>query len=274
MRTFQMKSYLNLGYKLIASGDRVETRTGPTRSLTGQSLSFDLSEGFPLLTSKYINFNHIKHEGIWYLMGTDSIKYLKDHNIHIWDAWASPEDSIGPTYGYQWRNFNNDSDNGDQFRAVVSMLRTDRSTRRAIINGWNPLQLAEMALPPCIVNLHFIPRGSIDANTTQLLDLVVYQRSADFCLGVPYDIAEMALLLHIMSELAGYTPGKLTVMYGDLHIYENHIQTFLTEQASNPTHLLPTLANLSITPINEYFDIKCDLINYIHGPRIRYELAV
>jgi len=230
-----MRNYLELGNKIIEQGDRVETRTGFTRSLTGESLSFNMADGFPMLTTKYINPLHIKHEVLWYLMGTTSIEYLQNNNIHIWDNWADEYNDIGKTYGYQWRRFNGDNHLGDQYKNAINLLKMDPFSRRILINGWNPLELHEMNLPPCIINLHLIARPD------NKLDLVVYQRSADFCLGVPYDIAEMALLLHMICAEVDMIPNKLTITYGDVHVYENHIDTFKTVQAIRTPSKLPTL---------------------------------
>lgn len=257
-----MKKYIDLGLKLINDGELHETRTGTTKSLTGQMLSFDLVNGFPLVTTKYINFEHILHEVLWYLKGTDSIEYLQKHNIHIWDAWADKNNSIGKTYGYQWRSFNGDPALGDQWQNAITLLKTNPSSRRIMINGWNPLQLHEMNLPPCIINLHFI------AQNDNKLDLVVYQRSGDYCLGVPYDIAEMALLLEIMSHTVGMHASKLTIFYGDLHIYENHIETFLKEQSMRMPLYLPKLS------INSLYDADIKIENYQHHKKIKYQIAV
>lgn len=255
-----MKQYSDLGLKLITHGEPVKTRTGPTRSLTGEMLSFDLSEGFPLLTTKKINFNHILHETLWYLKGTSSIEYLHEHNIRIWDNWATDND-IGKTYGYQWRRFNDDTLLGDQYKNVIHLLKTQPESRRIMINGWNPLQLHEMNLPPCIVNLHFIVRNN------SKLDLVVYQRSADFCLGVPYDIAEMALLLHIVAHETNFAANKLTICYGDLHIYENHVETFKDVQFIREPRPLPKLI------FNEDYT-QIHLENYNPHDKINYPISI
>jgi thymidylate synthase len=266
-----MKNYLELGRKILSKGELMNTRSGPTRSLTGQILEFDLEKGFPLLTTKWINFDHIKYETIWYLKGTGDLTYLHDHKIKIWDNWAK-DNNIGKTYGYQWRSFNDDPTLGDQYQAVLTALREDPSSRRIIINGWNPLQLSEMQLPPCLVMLHFLARSD------QKLDLVVYQRSADFCLGVPYDIAEMAFLTHIVAQEVGMIPGKLTICYGDVHIYENHVQTFLTEQYKNKPGKLPTLKTWDIdlaTMIQIQLDPEqFELMNYVSAGKIKYPISV
>lgn len=244
-----MKQYLQLGTKLLEEGELVTTRTGATLSLTGQHLSFDLTKGFPLLTTKKINFNHILHEVLWYLKGTSSIDYLHEHNIKIWDNWAVDND-IGKTYGYQWRQFNDNKELGDQYRNAIHLLKTQPESRRIMINGWNPLQLHEMNLPPCIINLHFLTRND------NKLDLVVYQRSADYCLGVPYDIAEMALILHIVAHETGFDVNKLTIFYGDLHIYENHIETFKSIQAIREPRDLPKLIfndDYTLVKLEDYY---------------------
>lgn len=254
-----MRNYIELGSKIIMDGKYKKGRNATTLSMTGQMLEFNMADGFPLLTSKYINFNHILHETLWYLQGTTSIEYLHKHNIHIWDNWAKNND-IGKTYGYQWREFNGNDELGDQWINAQILLKSNPTSRRIIINGWNPLQLHEMALPPCLINLHFLSNEG-------KLDLVVYQRSADFCLGVPYDIAEMALLLHIMARDTDLKPNKLTIMYGDIHIYENHISKFVNVQMQREPRELPRLV---MSHKNE--DIT--LLNYNPHDKINFKISI
>lgn len=259
------QNYLILGLDLINNGHVKDTRTGKVRSMSGRSLSFDLQKGFPLLTTKYINIKHILYEVVWYLMGTESIDFLQSHGIHIWDDWADSNNSIGKTYGYQWRHFN---DITDQVAEVKRLLKEDKYSRRIMINGWNPTQLSEMALPPCIVNLHFI----VEDNK---LNLVVYQRSADFCLGVPYDIAEMALITHLFADDAGLDVGTLTMFYGDIHIYENHIDNFISKQYINMQYPFPTLnMNVVKKSIKDNVLHEGILVDYKHAPTVKYKISV
>lgn len=260
-----MRTYLNKGLDLIHDGVVKDTRTGRVTSLIGQSMVFDLTEGFPLLTTKKINMKHIVFEVAWYLQGTTSINYLTERGINIWNNWADKDNSIGKTYGYQWKHFN---DVYDQVAEVKRLLKEDKYSRRIMINGWNPIQLNDMALPPCIVNLHFI----VEDNR---LNLVVYQRSADFCLGVPYDIAEMALITHLFADEAGLNVGKLTMFYGDLHIYHDHINTFLSDQYLNIVYELPQLNLDAVKETIRTGLAQPDLVlNYRHGPAVKYPIAV
>jgi thymidylate synthase len=250
-----MENYKQLGYKILNEGSKINGRNGVVYSLFGEQLKFDLTKGFPLMTSKYINFNHIKHEVIWYLMGTDKIDYLKEHKIHIWDKWADKNNSIGPTYGVQWRNFNG----RDQVKEVINGLIHKPFSRRHIINGWNPNELHLMALPPCIVMIHF------NVDSRYRLHAVVYQRSADFAVGVPYDIAEMALLTHYIANEALLEPGSLTMQYGNIHIYGEHVET-LKEQLKAEYDQLPVLKL-------EHNDLAtAEVVGYNPGKKYKYEV--
>lgn len=262
-----MRNYLDLGLKIINEGKWLDSRNGKIKALFGEQLKFDLTDGFPLMTTKYINFEHIKHETFWYLKGTDKIDYLKEHNINIWNLWADENNSIGPTYGVQWRNFNNT--NYDQVLEVIRLIKEDPFSRRIIINGWSPSQLDKMALPPCLVLIQFHVDNYNKLHTT------VYQRSADFCLGVPYDIAEMALLTYIIAEYTNKQVGTLTVHYGNIHFYEEHIETFKNEQLFRSITALPKLfiTNLPLS-IDKLGEENTDIIltDYNPRPRIKYKI--
>lgn len=258
-----MKQYKELCSKIIEQGHFKEERNGRTLALFGQILEVDLSEGFPLLTTKYINFRNIVVETLWYLLGTDKIDFLADNGVKIWNKWADENNSIGKTYGYQWRNYN--SEMKDQVSDVIKQIR-DGGSRRMIINGWNPLQLDEMALPPCLVLLQF-------HLVNRTLHLTVYQRSADMMIGVPYDIAEMALLLSMVAHVTNNRVGKVTFMYGDVHIYLDHVITYLTKQHNAIGAPQPQLKIKSIKSSIDDFSINDFLlINYFEGEKIKYEV--
>lgn len=231
-----MHNYVSLAHKILEQGHTEYTRLGvPTLALHNQFLSYNLQEGFPLMTTKHVGHKSIIIETLWYLKGTTSIKYLEDNKVYVWSKFATPEGEIGKTYSYQFRNFNGI----DQLAEVINQLTTiDKVTdRRAIINLYNPADLKEMTIPPCITSIQF-HKYWIDGKA--YLDSSVFQRSADFCLGVPYDIAEMALLTHIMAVYSGSTAANMTVFYGNVHIYEPHIAE-LKKQLANPVHTLPKL---------------------------------
>lgn len=258
-----MKNYMKLGHNILKNKNVVSSRNGEIYANYGESLKFDLKKGFPLLTNKYINFDHILHETIWYLKGTDKITYLKENNIHIWNLWADDNDSIGPTYGVQWRNFNGI----DQVKQVVEDLKTNKYSRRIIINGWNVNQLDEMALPPCLVLLQF----NVDKNNK--LHTVVYQRSGDFAIGVPYDIAEMALLTHILANICDLKLGELTMQYGNIHLYMEHVDVFKKIQSKNKMYKLPKLViKKKLKNIDNINASDIVLKNYKHAPHIRYKI--
>ena len=259
-----MKSYLDLGNRILKNGTTITGRNGKVKALFGEQLKFDLKDGFPLLTTKYINFNHILHETIWYLKGTDKITYLKDNKINIWNLWADENDSIGPTYGVQWRDFNGMKK--DQVKEAIELLRHDPHSRRIIITGWNPLQLRDMKLPPCLVLIQFHVDDDLKLHTT------VYQRSADFCIGVPYDIAEMALLTHIIANIVNMEIGTLTMQYGNIHLYQEHQQIFRDIQSQRETRKLPKLEIKHILDIDNIDSKDITLRDYTSDTKIKYNI--
>jgi thymidylate synthase len=260
-----MENYNHLAKKILTEGDIKISRQGvTTRSLSGESLKIDLRKGFPLLTNKFIRFNHIGTEVLWYLKGTDKITYLKENNVHIWDSWADEHDSIGKTYGYQWRNFN--SEGIDQIQQAIDLLKNEPTSRRIIVNGWNPAQLNEMRLPPCVMTLQFISNG-------KYLDLVVYQRSADYAIGVPYDIAEMALINMMVASIVNMTPRYLIMQFGDVHVYNPHVEA-LSAQIEKEIKELPTLTINIKNKLEDYIRQDFVLNNYSTKEKIKYEVYV
>lgn len=232
-----MKNYIKLGQRILKQGIRQETRLVSTLALHNQSLSFDLTKGFPLMTTKHVGQKSIIVETLWYLKGHTNIEYLNKNNVHVWDMFADEHGEIGKTYSYQFRNFNG----VDQVMEVINKLNqfhVDGITdRRAIINLYNTAELNEMSIPPCITMLQFHiykQKGKI------YLDSTITQRSADFCLGVPYDIAEMALLTHIIATYVKAIPKNMTIFYANIHVYEAHIEV-LKEQLQAVPQKLPTL---------------------------------
>lgn len=231
-----IKNYIELGKKILSEGIKENTRVGPTIALHNQFLSFNLDDGFPLMTTKHVGPKSIIIETLWYLKGTTSINYLEDNKVFVWSKFADANKDIGKTYSYQFRNFNG----VDQVKDVIKKLNNDEdfiTDRRAIINLYNVSDIPEMSIPPCIGLLQF---NAYWVDGVKYLDTTIYQRSADFCLGVPYDIAEMALLANIIATYTRSIPKNLTFFYSNIHIYCDHIET-LKEQLENEPQKLPTL---------------------------------
>lgn len=232
-----MKNYVSLGNRLIKSGIKQNSRIGPTRALHNQVLKYDLTKGFPLMTTKFVGHRSIITETIWYLQGTESIKYLEDNKVFVWSQFADENKSVGKTYSYQFRNFGG----VDQVKEVIKRLTKDDdekfTDRRAIINLFNTAELDEMSIPPCIATIQF---NVYWVKGIKYIDATINQRSADFCLGVPYDIAEMALLTHIIGAYVNARPKNMAIFYSNIHVYEAHVEV-LKEQLKEEPKELPTL---------------------------------
>lgn len=212
------RQYLDLMRKILSEGNYREGRNGATYSLFGEQMKFDLRAGFPLLTTKKMFTRGIIVELIWIIRGMTNIKFLHDHDVHIWDEWADADGELGPVYGKQWRNWNgyeSQSYRIDQFENLIDDIKRDPYGRRHIVTAWNPEQLGDMALPPCHC---FFQCHVADGR----LNLHLYQRSADWFLGVPFNIASYALLTHLIARECGLEAGTFVHSFGDLHIYANH----------------------------------------------------
>lgn len=258
-----MKTYLTLLRKVLEEGERRENRTGiDTLSLFGERLVMDLQDGFPLLTTKKVWFKGIIGELVWFLHGESNIKFLTENNIHIWDNWADSEGNLGPVYGKQWRDWNGI----DQIETIRKQLMDDPYSRRIILSSWNVAQLPAMALPPCHILAQFYVRG-------EYLDCAVYQRSGDIFLGVPFDIASYAALVHIFAEECGYRPGRLVYNFGDIHLYENHIEA-AKEQLSREPRKLPQLHIKSDANFNDLKIADFVLFNYDPQEPIKADVAI
>ena len=264
-----MQQYLSLLREVRYEGTLKEDRTGVgTYSLFGRQLRFDLDEGFPLLTTKRIHLPSVIHELLWFLNGDSNVRYLNEHGVSIWDAWADPETGeLGPIYGVQWRSWTGaDGRTIDQLSDVVDRIRADPDSRRLVVSAWNVSDLPEMALPPCHVLFQFYVNDG-------RLSLQLYQRSADIFLGVPFNIASYALLLMMVAKVTGLAPGEFVHTFGDVHLYRNHVEQadlqLLRRPRSRPSVVLPDRPDLfSYT----YEDIK--VIGYDPHPPIRAPIAV
>lgn len=265
------QSYLNLLSKLYRKSLDSEVRkdrTGVgTTSLFGESIRFDLREGFPLLTTKRLHIKSIVHELLWMLYGNTNIQYLKDNGVTIWNEWADENGDLGPVYGAKWRNW----DGHDQIKSLVDNLNNNPFSRRHVVSCWDPNSLEQVALVWCHCLFQCYVR---EENGNRYLDLNLYQRSADVFLGVPYNIASYALLMHMLAKCTNLTAGVLTIMFGDVHLYSNHVEAAATQLSRRPFYF-PSLKDLP--PISypwqlEYHDIE--FVNYASHDKIQAPVAV
>ncbi len=264
-----MRQYLDLMNKVLDSGIKKEDRTGTgTISIFGHQMRFDLSEGFPILTTKKLHLRSIIHELLWFINGETNIKYLKENKVRIWDEWADENGELGPVYGSQWRSWKGaDGKVVDQLSWVINEIKENPSSRRLIVNSWNAAEIENMALPPCHMMFQFYVNES-------KLSCQLYQRSADIFLGVPFNIASYALFTVMVAHVTGYKPGDFVHTFGDAHLYLDHLkQTRL--QLSRETYPLPTM---KINPeVRSIFDFKYEdfeLTGYQAHPHIKAKVSV
>jgi thymidylate synthase len=264
-----MQQYLDLLREIRDTGVKKSDRTGTgTRSLFGPQMEFDLSQGFPLATTKKVAFRLVAEELLWFLSGDTNIKYLVDRNVHIWDEWADSNGDLGPVYGYQWRSWPApDGRHIDQLTQAVSAIQENPDSRRIIVSAWNVAEINKMALPPCHAFFQFyVAEGRLSCK--------LYQRSADMFLGVPFNIASYALLTSMIAQVTGLQPGRFIWSGGDTHIYDNHLDQ-VNEQLSREPRPLPTL---QINPdVKSVFDFTIDdftVENYNPHPAIKAPIAV
>ncbi|SFW65200.1 thymidylate synthase [Sinomicrobium oceani] len=275
----QMKQYHQLLNHILEHGIDKGDRTGTgTRSVFGYQMRFDLSEGFPLVTTKKLHLKSIIHELLWFLKGDTNIKYLQDHGVRIWNEWADEHGDLGPVYGHQWRNWN--SRDIDQISEVIDTLKNSPDSRRMIVTAWNPEVLPDTsvsfaenvahgkaALPPCHAFFQFyVADGKLSCQ--------LYQRSADVFLGVPFNIASYALFTMMVAQVCGYQPGDFIHTFGDVHIYNNHMEQ-VNLQLSRDPRPLPTM---KLNPeVKNIFDFTFDdftLENYDPHPHIKGAVAI
>jgi thymidylate synthase len=250
-------------------------RTGTgTRSVFGHQMRFDLSEGFPLVTTKKVHLKSIIVELLWFLRGDDNIKYLKDHGVTIWDEWARADGSLGPVYGVQWRNWPKpDGGHVDQISEVVKQLKQSPDSRRIIVSAWNPGLIDQMALPPCHAFFQFYVAPAQDGGRPKL-SCQLYQRSADIFLGVPFNIASYALLTHMLAQQCDLDVGDFIWTGGDCHVYSNHTEQ-VELQLSRTPHPYPVL-HIKRKPdsIFDYAFEDFEVQDYQHHPAIKAPVAV
>lgn len=264
-----MKQYLDLLTHVIEHGIEKRDRTGTgTISTFGYQMRFDLSERFPLMTTKKMHLKSIIHELLWFLSGSTNARYLQDNGVRIWNEWADADGNLGPIYGYQWRSWPAaDGRSIDQVKAVVSSIRNNPDSRRHIISAWNVGEIEKMALPPCHILFQFyVADGRLSCQ--------LYQRSADIFLGVPFNIASYSLLTIMMAQVTGLKPGEFIHTLGDAHIYLNHIEQVKLQLTREPRHLPIMDINPEVKDILEFRYADFTLTGYDPHPAIKGDISV
>lgn len=264
-----MRQYQDLLKQILETGTEKQDRTGTgTRSVFGHQARYDLSKGFPLLTTKKMHLRSIIHELLWFIKGDTNVKYLQDNKVTIWDEWAKENGELGPVYGAQWRRWKTaDGREIDQLKQVIEQIKTNPGSRRLIVSAWNVGEIEKMALPPCHAFFQFYVAG--DRLSCQL-----YQRSADVFLGVPFNIASYALLTMMVAQVCNLKPGDFIHTLGDAHLYNNHLVQAQLQITRDPKKLPVMKLNPSVKSI---FDFKYEdftLEQYDPHPSIKAEISV
>ena len=264
-----MQQYLDLLARVLDSGVDRDDRTGTgTRAVFGHQMRFDLAAGFPLLTTKKLHIRSIIHELLWFVSGDTNIRYLQDNGVSIWDEWADDNGDLGPVYGKQWRHWQTpDGHEIDQLAELISMIKSNPESRRLMLTAWNPADVPHMALPPCHCLFQFhVAKGRLSCQ--------LYQRSADIFLGVPFNIASYALLIHMIARICGLKPGEFVHVLGDAHLYSNHFDQ-AREQLSRTPGALPQLV-IHRTPdsIDGFHFDDFEITGYDAQPHIAAPIAV
>ncbi|PHQ66867.1 MAG: thymidylate synthase [Robiginitomaculum sp.] len=264
-----MKQYLDLLALVMDEGVDRSDRTGTgTRGVFGHQMRFNLSDGFPMLTTKKLHLKSIVHELIWFLAGDTNIKYLQENGVKIWDAWADEDGDLGPVYGKQWRRWETKDGNViDQMSAVVEAVKTNPYSRRHIVSAWNPAEVDDMALPPCHCLFQFhVADGKLSCQ--------LYQRSADIFLGVPFNIASYALLTHMMAQVCGLEAGDFVHTFGDAHIYSNHFEQVKLQLSREPRSLPKLTLNTDVKSLYDFTFDDVTITDYDPHKHIAGKVAV
>lgn len=261
-----MQQYLKLLNHILENGNVRKDRTGVgTKGVFGYQMRFDLSEGFPLLTTKKLHLRSIIHELLWFLKGDTNINYLHENKVTIWDEWADENGDLGPVYGSQWRNWNGDG--VDQLADVINRLKTNPNDRRMIVSAWNVSKISQMKLPPCHMMFQFyVANGK--------LSCMLYQRSCDMFLGVPFNIASYALLTMMIAQVCGLQAGEFVHTLGDTHIYHNHFDQVKEQLSHTPLKLPIMKINPDVKDINDFKYEDFELIGYESYGVIKGKVAV
>ena len=264
-----MQQYLKLLDHILENGTQKGDRTGTgTLSCFGYQMRFDLSEDFPVCTTKKLHLRSIIHELLWFLSGDTNIKYLKENGVRIWDEWADDNGDLGPVYGYQWRSWPTSSgESVDQISRLVEMIKTNPNSRRLMVSAWNCEFIEDMALPPCHTMFQFyVADGKLSCQ--------LYQRSADTFLGVPFNIASYALLTMMMAQVCDLKPGEFVHTFGDVHLYNNHIEQAKLQLTREPRALPQLKINPEVKDIFEFKFEDFELLNYDPHPHIKAEVSI
>jgi thymidylate synthase len=264
-----MKAYLDLLRLVLEEGRPKTDRTGTgTLSLFGAQARFSLRDSFPLLTTKKVHFKSVAYELLWFLRGETNVRWLQEHGVSIWDEWADDHGNLGRVYGAQWRDWRApDGTSVDQIARVVAQIRRRPDSRRHIVTAWNPAEVDSMALPPCHALFQFFV---LDGE----LSCQLYQRSADLFLGVPFNIASYALLTCMVAQVCGLKPGDFVHTFGDLHLYDNHLEQARTQLAREPRPLPRLVLNPQVRELDAFTYEDLQLLDYDPHPSIKAPIAV
>lgn len=264
-----MRAYLNLLDHIMKNGVDKPDRTGTgIRSVFGYQMRFDLTEGFPMVTTKKLHLRSIIHELLWFLKGDTNIAYLKENGVRIWDEWADENGDLGPVYGYQWRSWPGpNGESIDQISRLIEGIKKNPDSRRHIVSAWNPAFVDEMALPPC----HCLFQFYVAENK---LSCQLYQRSADVFLGVPFNIASYALLTMMIAQVCNLKLGEFVHSFGDVHIYSNHFDQVKEQLTRDPRPLPQMIINPEVKNIFEFKYEDFKIVNYNPHPHIKAPVAV
>lgn len=264
-----MQQYLDLLQHVLDSGTDRGDRTGTgTRSVFGYQMRFDLSAGFPVLTTKKLHLRSIIIELLWFLRGETNITWLKENGVSIWDEWADKNGDLGPVYGYQWRSWPSpDGGSVDQIANLIDQIKNNPNSRRLVVSAWNPALVDDMALPPCHCLFQFyVADGRLSCQ--------LYQRSADIFLGVPFNIASYALLTQMMAQVTGLKPGEFVHTFGDAHLYHNHFEQARLQLQREPLQLPEIRLNPEVTDLFGFNYDDFELVGYEAHPHIKAPVAV
>jgi thymidylate synthase len=270
-----MQQYLQLLEKVLKTGAKKSDRTGTgTSSLFGYQMRFDLADGFPLVTTKKLHLKSIIYELLWFLKGDTNIAYLKENKVRIWDEWADENGDLGPIYGKQWRSWEGaDGQTTDQITWLINEIKTNPDSRRLIVSAWNVADLPKMALMPCH-NMFQFYTSPPNANGKRKLSCQLYQRSADVFLGVPFNIASYALLTMMIAQVCDMQLGDFVHSFGDVHLYNNHIEQAKLQLSRDPFSLPQMKLNPAVKNIFDFQFKDFELLNYMSHQAIQAEVAV